>query len=367
MKKAIIAFGTRPDAIKMCPLVKGLQQNDELHVITCVSGQHDLMLRQILEVFDIIPDYDLGIMKEGQTLFDITGNILESVKSVLEKERPDIVLVHGDTSTAFAISLACFYLKIPVGHVEAGLRTYDLDAPWPEEFNRETIGTIAKLHFCPTENARQNLINEGKASNDIFVTGNTVIDALAYTVRNDYRHELLDWSKGSRLILLTAHRRENHGQPLKNIFKAVRRVIEEHTDCKLVYPIHPNPAVRELAVAELNGIDRIKLIEPLDAIAFHNVMSRSYLIMTDSGGIQEEAPTFGVPVLVLRDTTERPEGIEAGTLKLVGADEERIVSACRTLLSDESEYRRMAMASNPYGDGTASKQIADILVRWLNA
>lgn len=365
MKKILITFGTRPDAIKMCPLVKELQKHDDIQTIVCVSGQHDRMLHQVLEAFGIVPDYDLRIMRKEQSLFDITYGVLNGMRDVLQKEQSDIVLVHGDTSTAFAAALTCFYMKIPVGHVEAGLRTYNLEAPWPEEFNREAIGVIARLHFAPTERAKQNLLCEGKKEESIFVTGNTVIDALKTTVYKGYSHALLEWAKDSRLILMTAHRRESVGDPMREVFKAVRLLIEETEDCKVIYPVHPNPKVKELAEEELGGHERIKLVEPLDVIDFHNFMSRAYLILSDSGGVQEEAPSFGVPVLVLRDTTERPEGVAAGTLKLVGTDKNRIMEECRKLLSDQNEYNKMAMAINPYGDGKASERIVKSLRGFL--
>lgn len=361
MKKVLVSFGTRPEAIKMCPLVKELKTRKGLDVKVCVSGQHRQMLDVVLTAFDVEPDYDLSIMKTGQTLFDITVNILEGIKEILEKERPDVVLVHGDTSTTFVTALACFYLQIPVGHVEAGLRTYNIYSPYPEEFNREAVGIISRFNFAPTEISKQNLLREGKNPDTVFVTGNTAIDALKTTVREDYRHELLDWADGSRLIILTAHRRENLGEPMHNMFRAIRRIVDETPDVKVIYPIHMNPLVRQAADEELNGCDRIKLIEPLDVIDFHNFLARSNLILTDSGGIQEEAPSLGKPVLVMRDTTERPEGIAAGTLKLVGTSEETIYREFKALLNDKAEYEKMSKASNPYGDGLACKRIADIL------
>lgn len=364
-KKVMLVFGTRPEAIKMCPLVNELKSRIELHTVVCVTGQHRQMLDQVLEVFDVVPDYDLSIMKEKQTLFDVTISILEKIKSVLEKEKPDIVLVHGDTSTTFVTALACFYMQIPVGHVEAGLRTYNIYSPYPEEFNRQAVGIVAKFNFAPTELAKSNLVNEGKNEKSIYVTGNTAIDALKTTVRDDYHNEILDWVGDSKLIMITAHRRENLGEPMKHMFRAIRRVCDEHPDVKAVYPIHMNPVVRETANAILGDDDRIKIIEPLEVVDFHNFLSRSYLILTDSGGIQEEAPSLGKPVLVMRDTTERPEGIKAGTLKLVGTNEESIYTNFKILLEDEMEYKKMSTASNPYGDGTAAKQIADILVREL--
>ena len=361
MKKIMLVFGTRPEAIKMCPLVKELKARDNVITKVCVTGQHRQMLDQVLEIFHVYPDYDLSIMKDKQTLFDITTNVLNGIKSVLESEKPDVVLVHGDTTTTFVTALACFYLQIPVGHVEAGLRTYNIFSPYPEEFNRETVGIIAKYNFAPTEISKNNLIKEGKKEESIFVTGNTAIDALKTTVRNEYRHQDLDWAKDSRLILLTAHRRENLGEPMHQMFRAIRRIVDETPDVKVIYPIHMNPAVRQSAEEELGSDERIRIIEPLDVLDFHNFMARSYLILTDSGGIQEEAPSLGKPVLVMRDTTERPEGIDAGTLKLVGTDEEVIYQEFKRLLTDKAEYEKMSRASNPYGDGFACKRIADIL------
>jgi UDP-N-acetylglucosamine 2-epimerase (non-hydrolysing) len=361
MKKIMLVFGTRPEAIKMCPLVNELKTRKEFETLVCVTGQHRQMLDQVLEAFDVVPDYDLSIMKDRQTLFDVTTNILKEIKAVLEKERPDVVLVHGDTSTTFVTALACFYLQIPVGHVEAGLRTYNIFSPYPEEFNRQAVGIISQYNFAPTELAKQNLVNEGKPVENIFVTGNTAIDALKTTVKEDYTHPELEWAKGSRLIMITAHRRENLGEPMKNMFRAVKRVMDEHPDVKAIYPIHMNPVVRETADSILGNNDRIHIIEPLEVLDFHNFLSRSYLILTDSGGIQEEAPSLGKPVLVMRDTTERPEGIQAGTLKLVGTDEEYIYQNFKRLLEDKEEYNKMSNASNPYGDGFASKRISDIL------
>lgn len=366
MKKIMLVFGTRPEAIKMCPLVKELKTRQDLETIVCVTGQHRQMLDQVLQAFDVIPDYDLSVMKDKQTLFDVTQNILGKMKEVLEEVRPDVVLVHGDTSTTFVTSLAAFYLQIPVGHIEAGLRTYDIYSPFPEEFNRQATGIIAKYHFAPTEVSKQNLLNEGKKNNDIYVTGNTAIDALRTTVRDDYTHPVLDWVGDSRLIMLTAHRRENLGQPLKNMFKAIKRIVDEHEDIKVIYPIHMNPLVRETAKEILGNHERIRIIEPLEVLDFHNFLNRAHLILTDSGGIQEEAPSLGKPVLVMRDTTERPEGVSAGTLKLVGTDEEVIYDNFKELLNNEIAYERMSKASNPYGDGFASKRIADILETDLN-
>lgn len=361
MKKVMLVFGTRPEAIKMCPLVKELKSRETMETIVCVTGQHRQMLDQVLEAFCIVPDYDLSVMKEQQSLFDVTINILDKMKSVLEEVKPDVVLVHGDTSTTFVTALACFYLQIPVGHVEAGLRTYDIYSPYPEEFNRQAVGIVANYNFAPTELSKQNLIKEGKNINTIYVTGNTAIDALKTTVRNDYSHEQLNWSADSRLILITAHRRENLGEPMKNMFRAIKRIVDEHPDIKAIYPIHMNPAVRETAHEILSNCDRIRIIEPLGVIDFHNFLSRSYLILTDSGGIQEEAPSLGKPVLVMRNTTERPEGIKAGTLKLVGTKEEVIYDTLKYFLENDAEYEKMSRASNPYGDGFACMRIADIL------
>lgn len=363
MKRVMLVFGTRPEAIKMCPLVNELKKRDELQTIVCVTGQHRQMLDMVLEAFDVTPDYDLFIMKDKQTLFDVTTNILNRIKEVLEKEKPDVVLVHGDTSTTFVTALACFYLQIPVGHVEAGLRTYNIYSPYPEEFNRQAVSIISKFNFAPTELSKQNLLKEGKNPGSIYVTGNTAIDALKTTVRENYTHSELEWANGSRLIMITAHRRENLGEPMQHMFKAIRRVMDEHPDVKAIYPIHMNPVVREIANKYLDDDDRIHIIEPLDVLDFHNFLSRSYLIMTDSGGIQEEAPSLGKPVLVMRDTTERPEGIAAGTLKLVGTEEETIYKEFSRLLSDKDEYEAMSKASNPYGDGHACERIADVLCK----
>lgn len=363
MKKIMIVFGTRPEAIKMCPLVNELKARENVITKVCVTGQHRQMLDQVLEIFHVVPDYDLSIMKDKQTLFDITANILIRIKEVLYNEKPDVVLVHGDTSTTFVTALACYYLQIPVGHVEAGLRTYNIYSPYPEEFNREAVGIISRYNFAPTVVSKNNLIREGKNPDTVYVTGNTVIDALKTTVRSDYCHPALDWAGNSRLILLTAHRRENLGEPMHCMFRAIRRIVNETPDVKVIYPIHMNPAVRKAAEEELGNNERIRIIEPLDVMDFHNFMARSYLILTDSGGIQEEAPSLGKPVLVMRDTTERPEGIKAGTLKLVGADEQVIYREFKKLLTDKCEYEKMSKASNPYGDGFACKRIADILCK----
>ena len=361
MKKVMLVFGTRPEAIKMCPLVNELKTRKGIETVVCVTGQHRQMLDQVLEAFHVEPDYDLSIMKDRQTLFDVTTNILNRIKAVLEEVQPDVVLVHGDTSTTFVTALACFYLQIPVGHVEAGLRTYNIYSPYPEEFNRQAVSIISAYNFAPTELSKQNLLKEGKNPDTIYVTGNTAIDALKTTVRADYTHPELEWAKGSRLIMITAHRRENLGEPMKHMFRAIRRVCDEHPDVKAIYPIHMNPVVRETAREILGDDERIHIIEPMDVLDFHNFLSRSFMILTDSGGIQEEAPSLGKPVLVMRDTTERPEGIKAGTLKLVGTDEQVIYENFKLLLENEEAYKAMSTASNPYGDGFACKRIADIL------
>lgn len=361
MKKIMLVFGTRPEAIKMCPLVNELKSRKNLETIVCVTGQHRQMLDQVLEAFSVTPDYDLSIMKDKQTLFDITTNILNRIKSVLDEVKPDVVLVHGDTSTTFVTALACFYLQIPVGHVEAGLRTYNIYSPYPEEFNRQAVSIISQYNFAPTELSRQNLLKEGKKAETIYITGNTAIDALKTTVREDYTHPELEWAKDSRLIVITAHRRENLGEPMHHMFRAIRRIMDEHPDIKAIYPIHMNPVVRKAADEELGGCDRIHIIEPLEVLDFHNFLAQSYLILTDSGGIQEEAPSLGKPVLVMRDTTERPEGIKAGTLRLVGTDEKTIYDSFKELLENKEAYDTMAHTSNPYGDGFACRRIADIL------
>lgn len=361
MKKVMLVFGTRPEAIKMCPLVKELKSRSNVQTIVCVTGQHRQMLDQVLETFEVVPQYDLSIMKDRQTLFDVTVNILERIRQVLETEKPDVVLVHGDTSTTFVTALACFYLQIPVGHVEAGLRTYNIYSPYPEEFNRQAVSIISAYHFAPTELSRQNLLKEGKKAESIYVTGNTAIDALKTTVREDYTHPELEWAKGSRLIMLTAHRRENLGEPMHNMFRAIKRVVDEEENIKVIYPIHMNPVVRQAAADIFGDDERFHIIEPLDVLDFHNFLARSCLILTDSGGIQEEAPSLGKPVLVMRDTTERPEGIAAGTLKLVGTSEETIYREFKRLLTDPEAYAAMSNASNPYGDGFASKRIADVI------
>jgi len=348
----------------MCPLVNELKSRpNDFETKVCVTGQHREMLDQVLRVFKVQPDYDLDIMKLQQTLFDITCTVLLKLRSVLESESPDVVLVHGDTTTSFAAALTCFYLHVPIGHVEAGLRTNNLQSPWPEEFNRQAVDLMADYYFAPTEISKQNLLNEGKSADKIYVTGNTGIDALATTVRGDYANEELDWANDSRLILITAHRRENLGEPMHRMFRAIRRVMDEHNDVKAIYPIHMNPAVRKAAHDELDGCDRLRLIEPLEALDFHNFLARCHLVLTDSGGIQEEAPGLGKPVLVMRDTTERPEGIKAGTLRLVGTNEDAIYQAFTELLTNQDAYEAMSRASNPYGDGHASERIVDILLR----
>lgn len=360
-RKIMLVFGTRPEAIKMCPLVNELKKREKLVPVVCVTAQHRQMLDQVLNTFDIVPDYDLNIMKDRQTLFDITTNILNEIKDVLEIEKPDIVLVHGDTSTTFVTALSCFYLQIPVGHVEAGLRTYDIFSPYPEEFNREAVSIISKYNFAPTPLARSNLLREGRKAENIYVTGNTVIDAMQHTVKVDYTHPELEWIGQDKLIFITAHRRENLGLPMHHMFRAIRRVLDEHPDCKAIYPIHMNPVVRKAAEEELSGCARIHIIEPIAVFDCHNFEARSYLCLTDSGGIQEECPSYGVPVLVMRDTTERPEGLDAGTLRLVGTDEEVIYSAFKELLENNDVYKQMSCACNPYGDGHACERIADIL------
>lgn len=365
MKKVMLVFGTRPEAIKMCPLVNELKTRKKFETIVCVTGQHRQMLDQVLKVFNVVPDYDLSIMKPGQTLFDITTNILEKIKAVLEEVKPEVVLVHGDTSTTFVTSLACFYLQIPVGHVEAGLRTYNIYSPYPEEFNRQAVSIISRFNFAPTQLAANNLLKEGKNPSTIYITGNTVIDAMQHTVTDNYTHPELEWVGNDRFIFITAHRRENLGKPMHNMFRAIRRVLDEHTNYKAIYPIHMNPAVREAADEELAGCDRIHIIEPIEVFDCHNFEARCHLCLTDSGGIQEECPSYGKPVLVMRDTTERPEGVEAGTLKLVGTDEDVIYNNFKLLLENEEEYDKMSYATNPYGDGHASERIADILEKEL--
>lgn len=362
MKKIMAVLGTRPEAIKMCPVIIELKKRKNVDLYVCITGQHREMLRSVLDIFGVRADCDLDIMKEGQSLADITKAVLDGISEVLEREKPDVVLVHGDTTTAFAASLACFYKKIPVGHVEAGLRTYDVYSPYPEEFNRRTIDITARYLFAPTKLSAENLLREGADENSIFVTGNTAIDALRLTVREEYSSPITEAAAGKRIILLTAHRRESHGEALRGIFRAVRRIADEFDDVMIVYPVHPNPVVRAAAEETLSGHERIMLTEPLDVIAFHNLMAKSFFIMTDSGGIQEEAPSLGKPVLVLRDVTERPEGVEAGTLRIVGTDEEKVYLACKNLLCNDAEYAEMSSAENPYGDGKASRRIADALL-----
>ena len=361
MKKVMLVFGTRPEAIKMCPLVNELKTRAGLRTVTVVTGQHREMLHPVLETFGVVPDHDLDIMRPRQTLFDITAAVLEKLPPVLEAEKPDLVLVHGDTTTTFASALACYYLDVPVGHVEAGLRTYNIHSPYPEEFNREAVGIVSRYNFAPTPTAADNLLREGKKPATIFVTGNTVIDAMRHTVREDYTHPELDWAGDGRLIFITAHRRENLGEPMHRMFRAIRRVLQEHPDCRAVYPIHMNPAVRKAAEEELAGCDQLHLIEPIEVFDCHNFEARCYLCLTDSGGIQEECPSYGKPVLVMRDTTERPEGVAAGTLRLVGTEEESIYRSFTELLEDPAAYEKMSRACNPYGDGRACERIADIL------
>ena len=362
MIKVLSLFGTRPEAIKMAPLVLELKNRKEIDSKIVVTAQHREMLDQVLNFFNIVPDYDLNIMKKGQTLSDITTRALCGLEEVFQKEKPDIVLVHGDTTTAFAGALGAFYNQIDVGHVEAGLRTNNKYSPFPEEINRVMIDKIADLFFAPTNNSKENLQKENVNMDNVYVTGNTAIDALKYTVSENYENPVFDWVGDSRLILLTAHRRENLGEPMKHIFKAIDKITKEFEDVKVVYPIHLNPKVRETANEVLKDNEKVKLIEPLEVIDFHNFINKSYLIMTDSGGIQEEAPSLGKPVLVLRDTTERPEGVEAGTLKLTGTNEENIYSMVKELLTNKEEYDKMSKASNPYGDGHTSERIADIII-----
>ncbi len=365
MKKVMTVFGTRPEAIKMCPLVNELKSRKGLETVVCVTGQHREMLDQVMEAFGVHADYDLAVMRPEQTLFDITTRILEGIKPVLEKEQPDVILVHGDTSTAFAAALSAFYLRIPVGHVEAGLRTRNIYSPYPEEFNRQAVSILAKYNFAPTELTADNLRKEGRDPSTIYVTGNTVIDAMRHTVRVDYTHPELEWVGNNRLIFITAHRRENFGEPMHHMFRAIRRVLEEHPDCRAVYPVHMNPIVRKAAEEELAGCDQIHLIDPIGVFDCHNFEARCCLCLTDSGGIQEECPAYGKPVLVMRDTTERPEGVSAGTLKLVGTNEETIYRSFTELLDDPEAYAKMAHAANPYGDGHACERIADILEKTL--
>lgn len=364
--KVMTVFGTRPEAIKMAPLVKALQQNTEqIDTVVTVTAQHREMLDQVLETFKIVPDYDLNIMKERQTLLDVATRGLEGLDQIMKETKPDVVLVHGDTATTFVASLAAFYNQVAIGHVEAGLRTWNKYSPYPEEMNRQLTGVLADIHFAPTEQAKENLLKENKEPNSIIVTGNTAIDALATTVADDYTHPVLEAIGNDRMVLLTAHRRENLGEPMENMFRAIHRILEEHPDVQVVYPMHLNPAVRDTARAILESHERVHLIEPLEVFDFHNFASRSYMILTDSGGIQEEAPSLGKPVLVLRDTTERPEGIEAGTLKLAGIEEETIYDLTKELLTNSALYNQMAKASNPYGDGHASERIVEALIAFL--
>lgn len=360
-KKIMLIFGTRPEAIKMCPLINELKKRKTLSVRVCITGQHAQMLDQVMNTFGITPDINLAIMQDRQTLFDITTNAVLSLKKVLEDEKPDLILVHGDTTTTFSAALASYYLRIPIGHIEAGLRTYNKYSPFPEEFNRQAVDILSDYYFAPTEMAKKNLIIENKPENKIYVTGNTVIDAMKETVSNDFHHPELDWVADNRMILITAHRRENLGAPMRSMFKAIRRILTEYADCKAIYPIHKNPEVRKIAKEELSGCSNLHIIEPLSVVECHNFESRCYLCLTDSGGIQEECPSYGKPVLVMRDTTERPEGIRAGTLKLVGTKEDNIYDNIKLLLDDEEEYNKMAKAVNPYGDGHASKRIADVI------
>ncbi len=361
----MLVFGTRPEAVKMCPIVHELRKRNKIETVVCTTGQHDEMMRQVLDAFQIEVDHNLEIMKPGQTLFDITEHVMKGMKRLLDMEKPQIVLVHGDTTTAYAAALSSFYMQIPIAHVEAGLRTYDMYSPYPEEFNRQVVDLLSDLYFAPTEMAKQNLLKEGKEKRRIFVTGNTVIDALKTTVVKNYTHEYLAWVGMRKLILMTVHRRESIGEPMYHIFRAIRRILEEYEDVTVLYPIHKNPAVREIAKEIFKGCNSIHIVEPLDVLDFHNFMNKSYLIITDSGGIQEEAPSLGKPVLVVRDKTERPEGVEAGTLKLVGTDEQNVYLNIKALLDDTVQYQQMVKVSNPYGDGTASEQITNILEQKL--
>ena len=363
MKKIMLVFGTRPEGIKMCPLVNELKRRPQVQTVVCVTGQHKQMLQQVLDAFSVVPDYDLAIMQPNQTLFDVTTAILTRIQAVLNQEKPDLTLVHGDTSTAFVTALACFYLHIPVGHVEAGLRTYNLESPFPEEFNRQAVSLICRYHFAPTEKAKQNLLREGKDESSIFVTGNTSIDALKTTVREDYKFstdELNHLPYGEKkIVLVTCHRRENYGEPMKNIMLALRQIAEENPEVELVYPVHLSPVVREAVDTYLRGAPRVHLIDPLPADEMHNLMARSYLVLTDSGGLQEEAPALGKPVLVMRRETERPEAVAAGTVKLCGVVQDDIVTMAERLIRDKSAYEKMAHAVNPYGDGQACRRIVD--------
>ena len=360
-------FGTRPEAIKMAPLVKELERRKEIESIVCVTAQHREMLDQVLNTFDIKPDYDLNIMKQGQSLADVTTRALVGLEEVIKDVKPDMVLVHGDTTTTFAGALAAFYNQVAIGHVEAGLRTYDKYSPYPEEMNRQMVDRLSDMYFAPTQISKDNLLKENIDESKIYITGNTAIDAMSTTVDENYTHPELDWiNAGERMILLTAHRRENLGEPMRHIFRAIKRIVDEFNDVKVIYPIHMNPKVREVANEVFGDADRVKLIEPLEVFDFHNFQNKSYIILTDSGGIQEEAPSLGKPVLVLRDTTERPEGIKAGTLKLVGTDEDVIYEETKKLLLDKKEYEKMSKASNPYGDGHASERIVDAIIEYFN-
>ncbi len=363
MIKVMTIFGTRPEAIKMAPLIKELKSRNEIECIVCVTAQHRQMLDQVLNVFNIIPDYDLNIMKPEQTLSDITSKVLKKLEEVINKENPNIVLVHGDTTTTFAGALAAYYCQTDIGHVEAGLRTWNKYSPYPEEMNRQMVGVLADMHFAPTEKSKESLLKEGKNPKTIYVTGNTAIDALDTTISQNYNHELFDWVGNDKLILVTAHRRENLGNPMRGMFNAIKRIVDELSNVKVIYPVHLNPNIKKIANEILGDNDKIKLISPLEVIDFHNFINKSYIILTDSGGIQEEAPALGKPVLVLRNTTERPEGIEAGTLKLAGTDEETIYQLTKELLTNKSEYEKMSKASNPYGDGKASKRIVDAIIK----
>lgn len=360
--KILSVFGTRPEAIKMAPLIRELEGREVIESSVCVTAQHRQMLDQVLNAFKITPDYDLDIMEKGQTLSTITSKAMLGIEGVIKDSRPDLILVHGDTTTGFAGALAAFYNQTKIGHVEAGLRSYDLKSPFPEEANRLLIDKISDIFFAPTEISRQNLLKEQVPEEKIHVTGNTAIDALKYTVKKDYKNTVLDWAKDSRLILLTSHRRENLGEPMRRCFKAIKRVLTEHPEVKLVYPVHLNPIVQSLAKEIFEKEDRVRLIPPLDVFDFHNFLNASYLILTDSGGVQEEAPSLGKPVLVLRNTTERPEGVDAGTLKVIGTEEDDVYKAITNLLCDNNEYKKMSVAKNPYGDGFASKKIADAII-----
>lgn len=367
MIRVLSIFGTRPEAIKMAPLIKELESRKEIESFVCVTAQHREMLDQVLATFKIEPDFDLNIMQKDQTLGDITTKALNGLEKVVKEVKPDLVLVHGDTTTAFSGALAAFYNEIAIGHVEAGLRTHDKYSPFPEEMNRQMVDCMSDLYFVPTELSKENLLRENKDEKKIFVTGNTVIDAMSTTINKDYNHPVLDWIKpGEKMLLLTVHRRENLGNPMRNIFKAVKRVVDDFPNVKVIYPIHMNPNIRKIAQEILYNCDKVKLIEPLEVFDFHNFQNKAYLILTDSGGVQEEAPSLGKPVLVLRNTTERPEGIKAGTLKLVGTNEEKIYNEIKKMLTNQSEYQKMSQAQNPYGDGHASRRIVDAIIANFN-